>query len=151
MHTVNSSSDSGASQGARRATGDGPESAAPAKSPVTHSEVVPRARRRHFSNADKRRFLKACDRCTKPGEIGALMRREGVYQRLAPPVRRRVQEDAEVAQFGLGKERRFDPQPRRPTEPLPVPGGEARVKKHQGPFPSARSCMGISPASSRAR
>src|SRR3954470_6486008 len=79
MHAVNSSSDSGALQGARRATGDAPESAAPAKPHVTDSEVVPRARRRHFSNADKRRILEAADRCTKPGEIGALMRREGVY------------------------------------------------------------------------
>ena len=42
-------------------------------------EVVARARRRHFSNADKRRILQAADRCTKPGEVGALMRREGVY------------------------------------------------------------------------
>jgi transposase-like protein len=32
-----------------------------------------------LSNADKRRILDAADRCTKPGEIGALMRREGVY------------------------------------------------------------------------
>ncbi len=40
---------------------------------------MPRARRRHFTNADKRRILEAADRCTKPGEIGALMRREGVY------------------------------------------------------------------------
>lgn len=46
---------------------------------VADSEVVPRARRRTFSNADKRRILDAADRCTKPGEIGALMRREGVY------------------------------------------------------------------------
>ena len=79
MHAVNSSSDSGALEGARRATEDAPESAAPATRPVTDSEVVPRARRRHLSNADKRRILEACDRCTKPGEIGALMRREGVY------------------------------------------------------------------------
>ena len=43
------------------------------------SEVVPRARRRTFSNADKRRILQAADLCTKPGEVGALMRREGVY------------------------------------------------------------------------
>ena len=76
MHAVNSSSDSGALQGARRATGDAPESAAPH---VTDSEVVPRARRRQFSNAEKRRIVEAADRCTKPGEIGALMRREGVY------------------------------------------------------------------------
>ena len=38
-----------------------------------------RARRRTFTNADKRRILQAADACTKPGEVGALMRREGVY------------------------------------------------------------------------
>ena len=52
---------------------------APAVPADTNSEVVPHARRRHLSNADKRRILAAADRCTKPGEIGALMRREGVY------------------------------------------------------------------------
>ena len=67
------------SQGARRGTGETPGSADPAQPPGTDSEVVPRARRRQFSNADKRRILEAADRCTKPGEIGALMRREGVY------------------------------------------------------------------------
>ena len=40
---------------------------------------MPRARRRTFTNADKRRILHAADQCTKPGEVGALMRREGVY------------------------------------------------------------------------
>ena len=66
-------------QGARRATGDAGNSAAPAAPRDADSEVVPRARRRHFSNADKRRILQAADRCTVSGEIGALMRREGVY------------------------------------------------------------------------
>jgi len=66
-------------QGARRATGDAGNSAAPAAPRDADSEVVPRARRRRFSNADKRRILQAADRCTVPGEIGALMRREGVY------------------------------------------------------------------------
>jgi transposase len=42
-------------------------------------EVVAHARRRSFSTSEKRRILAATDRCTKPGEIGALMRREGVY------------------------------------------------------------------------
>ncbi len=77
MDAANSLPDSAASQGARRATGDAAESAMPAK-PID-MEVVPRARRRHFSNADKRRILQAADRCTESGEIGALMRREGVY------------------------------------------------------------------------
>ena len=49
------------------------------RAPGTDSEVVPRARRRQFSNADKRRIVEEADRCTKPGEVGALMRREGVY------------------------------------------------------------------------
>jgi len=68
-----------ASQGARRATGDAGNSAAPDAPRDADTEVVPRARRRHFTNADKRRILQAADRCTRPGEIGALMRREGVY------------------------------------------------------------------------
>ena len=79
MHAVHTFADPGASQGARRATEDAPGSAAPAGPPDTATEVVPHARRRHFSNADKRRILAAAERCTKPGEIGALMRREGVY------------------------------------------------------------------------
>ena len=53
--------------------------ASTATQPTADSEVVPRARRRTFSNADKRRILQAADNCTKPGEIGALMRREGMY------------------------------------------------------------------------
>jgi transposase-like protein len=79
MHAVHILPDTGASQGARRATEDAPVSAAPVEPSDTNSEVVPQARRRHFSNANKRRILEAADRCTKPGEIGALMRREGVY------------------------------------------------------------------------
>ena len=79
MHAVKVSSDPGASQGARRATEDAPGSAPPHIRHGSDSEVVPRARRRTFSNADKRRILQAADACTKPGEVGALMRREGVY------------------------------------------------------------------------
>jgi len=79
MHAVHSLPDRGASSVALRAPCDAPGSAAPTVPADINSEVVPHARRRHFSNADKRRILAAADRCTKPGEIGALMRREGVY------------------------------------------------------------------------
>ena len=78
MHAIESLSDPGALQGARRATEDAPGSAAQDSRPGADSEVVAHARRRQFSDADKRRILEAADRCTKPGEIGALMRREGV-------------------------------------------------------------------------
>ena len=79
VHAVKSLSDPIASQGARRATEHASGSAPPAVRPVADSEVVAHARRRQFSNADKRRILEACDRCPRPGEVGALMRHEGVY------------------------------------------------------------------------
>ena len=61
-------------QGARRATGDTSSGAA-----VPDPQVAPVARRRRFSGTEKRRILALADRCTKSGEIGALMRREGIY------------------------------------------------------------------------
>lgn len=78
MHAGRNSDDTGASQGARRATEDAPVSARPL-SPSIDSEVVAIAKRRRFTNADKRRIVLAAAACTKPGEIGALMRREGAY------------------------------------------------------------------------
>ena len=42
-------------------------------------EVTPKARRRRFSAAYKLRIVEQADGCTKPGEIGALLRREGLY------------------------------------------------------------------------
>ena len=43
------------------------------------SEVLPRATRRRFSRSYKLRILAQADRCTKKGEIGALLRGEGLY------------------------------------------------------------------------
>ena len=42
-------------------------------------EVVPQAKRRRFSAEYKLRVLAEADSCTRPGEIGALLRREGLY------------------------------------------------------------------------
>jgi len=79
MPAGKSVTDPGASQGARRATEDAPGSANQDPRPGTDFEVVAHARRRNFSPAEKRRILEQADRCTKPGDIGALMRREGIY------------------------------------------------------------------------
>ena len=43
------------------------------------SEVVPQAKRRAFSAAYKLRILEEADRCDQRGQIGALLRREGLY------------------------------------------------------------------------
>jgi transposase-like protein len=42
-------------------------------------EVVPTAKRRRFTTQEKVRILKEADVCTEPGELGALLRREGIY------------------------------------------------------------------------
>jgi len=42
-------------------------------------EVTEKAKRRHFSAAEKLKILQEADACKKPGEIGALLRREGLY------------------------------------------------------------------------
>jgi transposase-like protein len=47
--------------------------------PRPDPEVVPRARRRQFSRAYKIRIVQEADRCTEPGQTGALLRREGLY------------------------------------------------------------------------
>ena len=42
-------------------------------------EVVARAARRHFTAEYKRRILQETEACIQPGEVGALLRREGLY------------------------------------------------------------------------
>ena len=48
---------------------------APARAP--DPEVVPQAKARQFSAEYKRRILEEAERCTRPGEVGAMLRREG--------------------------------------------------------------------------
>jgi transposase-like protein len=42
-------------------------------------EVPDRPKRRRFKAEDKRRILLEADACTRSGELGALLRREGLY------------------------------------------------------------------------
>jgi transposase-like protein len=42
-------------------------------------EVVPTAKRRQFSAAYKQRIVEEADDCSEPGEVGGLLRREGLY------------------------------------------------------------------------
>jgi transposase-like protein len=47
--------------------------------PSPDPEVIPKARRRTFSAEYKLRILREAETCTKPRQIGALLRREGLY------------------------------------------------------------------------
>ena len=46
---------------------------------ATEVEVLAKATRRRFSAAYKLRILREADACAQPGELGALLRREGLY------------------------------------------------------------------------
>lgn len=46
---------------------------------VPNPEVSSKTPRRRFTAAYKQRILEEADACQEPGEIGALLRREGIY------------------------------------------------------------------------
>jgi transposase len=46
---------------------------------VHEVEVLAKATRRRFSAAYKLKILREAEACTQPGELGALLRREGLY------------------------------------------------------------------------
>jgi transposase-like protein len=73
----------------------------PAAAPET--EVLAKAQRRRFTAEYKRRIVKEADRCLRPGEIGALLRREGLYAS-ALTAWRAARERGELA--GLASKRR---------------------------------------------
>ncbi len=45
----------------------------------TDPEVVDKPTRRRFAPSYKLRIVEEADRCTEPGEVGRLLRREGLY------------------------------------------------------------------------
>jgi transposase-like protein len=49
------------------------------KEEMPKTEVVAKPRRKQFSAAEKLRILREVDACQGSGEIGALLRREGIY------------------------------------------------------------------------
>ena len=49
---------------------------------IPDPEVEPKAQHRHYTADYKQRILNEIDAATQPGEIGALLRREGLYSQL---------------------------------------------------------------------
>lgn len=82
-------------------------------------EVPAKAQRRQYSAAYKRRILAEAARCSAPGEIGALLRREGLYSSLLSRWR---QQQASAAAAALEPKKRgrkarpADPQAKRIAE-----------------------------------
>ncbi|WP_374683832.1 hypothetical protein [Accumulibacter sp.] len=90
-------------EGARRATGNASSIAPP------DPEVVATARRRQFSSSDRQRILALADGCTKAGEIGALLRREGIYSSLLATWRKKRAAIEQAALEPQKRGRKADP------------------------------------------
>ncbi len=76
MSTANESVLAPKSEGARRTSGDF-GAARPPEAP--DPEVVEQAKRRRFTTEYKLRILREADACKARGELGAMLRREGLY------------------------------------------------------------------------
>ena len=66
-------------EGVRRTTGDSPNSARQNNGVAPETEVGIKKQRRRFSKEYKLGILKEIDNSIKPGAIGAILRREGLY------------------------------------------------------------------------
>ena len=58
---------------------EAPGAGAAAAGRAPEPEVAAKPKRRQFSAEYRLRILEEADRCTRPGEIGRLLRREGLY------------------------------------------------------------------------
>ena len=65
-----------------------------ADSAAPDPEVLAKPKRRRFSPAYKARIVEEAQRCTGPGQIGALLRREGLYSSALTQWRRQYQAGA---------------------------------------------------------
>ncbi len=92
--------DSSGPEGARSATGVPEESSSPRPrlaAQVPDPEVPAKAQRRKFTAEYKLRIVREAERCKAPGEIGALLRREGLYSSLLTAWRREVEQGTRAA------------------------------------------------------
>jgi transposase len=64
------------------------------KDKLPDPEVEPKAQRRQFSAKYKLHILEEVDACTEPGQIGALLRQEGLYSSHLSTWRRQRREGA---------------------------------------------------------
>ena len=98
-------------EGARRATGaSGP--AATSRTTDPDPEVPAKVQRRRFTSEYRLRIVKQADACKKHGELGALLRREGLYASHLITWRRQREQGELVA----GRARKRGPTPR-PVDP----------------------------------
>jgi transposase len=65
--------------GVEERSDEAPSAAGAARAVRPDPEVVAKPRRRQFTAQYRLRILEEADRCAEPGEVGRLLRREGLY------------------------------------------------------------------------
>jgi transposase len=121
--SVMESSNGGGGRVAQRAVGERSEAAAERaeraeRAGAPDPELLERPRRRRFSAEYKLRIVRAADACSRPGEIGALLRREGLYSSLLTEWRR--------ARDAGALEALERPRGRKPPHPLETENADLR-------------------------
>lgn len=109
---------------ARPAAGAPAASAASPSTAASDPEVLEKPQRRRFPADYKLRILREADRCDRSGQIGALLRREGLYSSLLSSWR--IQRDA-GALGALGPKKRGP----RKAESNPLAPQVARLQKEK--------------------
>ncbi len=108
-----------------------------ARAGVPDPELVERPQRRRFSAEYKLRVLREADACSKPGEVGALLRREGLYSSLLTEWRRA----REVGALGaLARPRGRRPADRRDEE---IAGLRRRAERAEAELVKARRVIEV--------
>jgi transposase len=131
--------DGAGGRGVERAVGE--RSGAPAGRAVgvgvPDPELVERPKRRRFSAEYKLGILREAEACTRPGEIGALLRREGLYSSILSEWRK--QRDAGSLQ-ALSR-----PRGRKPDDPrdVQIAGLRRRAERAEAELSKARRVIEV--------
>ena len=124
----------------RRAGGAPDPDSTAAASPTPDPEVSEKPRRRQYPAEYKLRILKEADACTEPGDVGAVLRREGLYSSLLSTWRRQ-REEGSLNALTPGKRGRKV----KPSNPLSrrVEELERENRKLEGQLKQARAVIEV--------
>ena len=104
-------------------------------------EVAAKPTRRQFSAEYRLRILEEADRCTRPGEIGRLLRREGLYSSHLSAWRKKARRNGSL------KALRPKKRGAKPAEPNPLSGKvrqlEAKVARLEKELATAHTILDV--------
>ncbi len=116
------------------------EAGSPPASAAPEPEVLAKPKRRQFTAKYRLRILEEADRCTEPGAVGRLLRREGLYSSHLTAWRKARRNGSLRAL--AGKKRGAKPKSRNPLEPK-VKQLEAEVARLEGELQKAHTILDV--------